>query len=201
MAKNQEETCSSQRKIEKEEKLKSGQSSIDLHRKKPVRKRPPYLIRLLTEVPAINPEDTPGCECVWPNLKSDPQRFQISLVPSDGLWKDAKIQFRGEIPTDYPNSPPKIHCETRLYHPNIDLSGNVCLNILKVFKEDGWKPVLGISHVLFGLMTLFIDPNPNDPLNHEAAQLMINNEKQFEKNVNDALRGGYVSGCQFPKLL
>ena len=40
----------------------------------------------------------------------------------------------------------------QVYHPNIDLEGNVCLNILR---ED-WKPVLSINSVLYGLQYLFL---------------------------------------------
>lgn len=39
----------------------------------------------------------------------------------------------------------------QLYHPNIDLEGNVCLNILR---ED-WKPVLNINTIIYGLYHLF----------------------------------------------
>ena len=39
----------------------------------------------------------------------------------------------------------------QVYHPNIDLEGNVCLNILR---ED-WKPVLNINTIIYGLFHLF----------------------------------------------
>lgn len=55
-------------------------------------------------------------------------------------------------------SPPQI------YHPNIDLEGHVCLNILR---ED-WKPVFDINSVIYGIIYLFYEPNANDPLNHGA---------------------------------
>jgi ubiquitin-protein ligase len=51
---------------------------------------------------------------------------------------------------------------TQVYHPNIDLEGHVCLNILR----DEWKPVLDINTVIYGIIYLFYEPNPNDPLNH-----------------------------------
>ena len=46
-----------------------------------------------------------------------------------------------------------IHClfNLQVYHPNIDLEGNVCLNILR---ED-WKPVLNINTIIYGLYHLF----------------------------------------------
>lgn len=37
----------------------------------------------------------------------------------------------------------------------------MCLNILR---ED-WKPVLDINSVIYGLIYLFYEPNPDDPLN------------------------------------
>jgi len=50
---------------------------------------------------------------------------------------------------------------TQIYHPNVDLEGNVCLNILR---ED-WKPVLNLTSVMVGLQYLFLEPNADDPLN------------------------------------
>lgn len=52
-------------------------------------------------------------------------------------------------------------CSSQIYHPNVDLEGNVCLNILR---ED-WKPVLNLNSVMVGLQYLFLEPNADDPLN------------------------------------
>lgn len=52
----------------------------------------------------------------------------------------------------------------KIYHPNVDLEGNVCLNILR---ED-WKPVLNLNSVMVGLQYLFLEPNADDPLNKGA---------------------------------
>lgn len=56
-----------------------------------------------------------------------------------------------QVGPHYPHEPPKVKCETLVYHPNIDLEGNVCLNILR---ED-WKPVLTINAIIYGLQYLF----------------------------------------------
>lgn len=47
---------------------------------------------------------------------------------------------------------PSWFCLCQVYHPNIDLDGNICLNILR---ED-WKPVLSISSIVYGLQFLFL---------------------------------------------
>jgi len=167
----------------------------------------PWLIRLKTEIPSLpsasDHADTPGVWCTWPDLKKDPGHFFIFITPTDGRWESAKTHFTVQIPSDYPQSPPKVHCETRIYHPNIDLAGNVCLSILKIQNNnnEGWKPVLGMSHVIFGLMTLFQDPNPDDPLNHDAAKKMISDEKEFDRLCKESINGGSVDGVSFPKLV
>ena len=73
----------------------------------------------------------------------------------------------------------------------------MCLNILRA----DWKPVLGINAVVLGLIFLFIEPNPTDPLNHEAAELMRNNKSDFANKVKRTLRGGRYDGKDFPKMI
>jgi ubiquitin-conjugating enzyme E2 M len=86
---------------------------------------------------------------------------------------------------------------TQIYHPNIDVEGNVCLNILR---ED-WKPVLDINAVIYGLIYLFYEPNPDDPLNREAAELFRNDIRSFERMVGRTLRGGHIDGQKYERLI
>ena len=89
------------------------------------------------------------------------------------------------------------HPTLQVYHPNIDLEGNVCLNILR---ED-WKPVLSVSSIIYGLQYLFLDPNPDDPLNKEAAEALRENARGFEAAVRRSLSGGYIGSTYFPPAL
>jgi len=123
--------------------------------------------------------------------------FNVICRPSEGLYTGAEFKFVVNVPQSYPYDAPKVTCETLIYHPNIDWEGHVCLNILRA----DWKPVLNLGSVLFGLLTLFLEPNPEDPLNKEAAQLMIDKPKEFERNVKQSLRGGSVMGRNFPRLI
>eukprot|EP01121_Diplochlamys_sp_Union-15-3_P019165 TRINITY_DN715_c0_g1_i1.p1 TRINITY_DN715_c0_g1~~TRINITY_DN715_c0_g1_i1.p1 ORF type:complete len:236 (+),score=59.02 TRINITY_DN715_c0_g1_i1:83-790(+) len=139
---------------------------------------------------------TPGVEPKFPD-ENNIMNFNVFVTPTDGLYKGATFEFNLIVPTSYPYDPPKAVCKTLVYHPNIDFQGAVCLNILRA----DWKPVLTLGSVFFGLMTLFLEPNPDDPLNKEAAELMINKRSEFEANVKKSLRGGYMFNKQFPKLL
>ena len=134
----------------------------------------------------------------FPNEKSK-MKFEVvyCLLNEDCLWRGGKYKFTFEIPYNYPMEPPKAHCETPIYHPNIDTQGNVCLNILRA----DWKPVLNVYSVIAGCQYLFIEPNPNDPLNHDAAKALRENKSQFERNVRNSLAGGQVDGIRYPKLV
>ncbi|TMW55958.1 hypothetical protein Poli38472_008606 [Pythium oligandrum] len=123
--------------------------------------------------------------------------FNVKVCADTGLWKGATYDFSFRIPPMYPHEPPKVKCLTKIYHPNIDLDGNVCLNILR---ED-WKPVLDINSVIYGLIYLFYEPNPDDPLNREAAELFRNDPSQFANLVKRSLLGYSVSGVEFDRLI
>lgn len=115
---------------------------------------------------------------------NDPMRYKIIIKPDEGCYRNGRFAFDLRIPNTYPHEPPKLKCETSVYHPNIDKNGNVCLNILR---ED-WKPVLTINAIIYGLLHLFYEPNPEDPLNTEAAEVLKNDRRQFEMNVRRSLR-------------
>eukprot|EP00193_Tetraselmis_chui_P005880 CAMPEP_0177766244 /NCGR_PEP_ID=MMETSP0491_2-20121128/8425_1 /TAXON_ID=63592 /ORGANISM="Tetraselmis chuii, Strain PLY429" /LENGTH=172 /DNA_ID=CAMNT_0019282653 /DNA_START=321 /DNA_END=840 /DNA_ORIENTATION=+ len=115
----------------------------------------------------------------FPGGKDKIMNFEIAITPEEGVYRGGTFVFAFSIPTAYPHEAPKVKCATKVFHPNIDLDGNICLNILR---ED-WKPVLSINSVIYGLNFLFLDPNPEDPLNKEAAEMFQNNQRAFESMV------------------
>lgn len=114
----------------------------------------------------------------------DEMNYKIVIKPDEGFYRGGRFSFDLKIPNTYPHEPPKLKCETYVYHPNIDQEGNVCLNILR---ED-WKPVLTIQTIIYGLLHLFSEPNPEDPLNKEAAEQLKNDKRLFEMNVRRYIR-------------
>ena len=89
------------------------------------------------------------------------------------------------LPDDYPMTPPKIRFLTRIYHPNIDKLGRICLDVLKSklnlrpagplsllaeLSIGNWSPALQIRTILLSIQALLGAPNPDDPLANDVAQ-------------------------------
>ena len=129
----------------------------------------------------------------------DFKRFELvfDLSKEDSFWRGGKYKFTVTVDSEYPHKPPRVHCDTPVYHPNIDTEGNVCLNILRA----DWSAVLGVTPVILGLLFLFIDPNPNDPLNKDAAKVQRENMNQFKENIRRSLMGYSIDGVQYPKMI
>ena len=71
------------------------------------------------------------------------------------------------IPPEYPNKAPNIKFINKIFHPNISYEGIICLDILK----ENWKPIYSLRTILISIISLLSDPNPDSPLNGEAARL------------------------------
>ncbi|KAK3678839.1 NEDD8-conjugating protein ubc12 [Recurvomyces mirabilis] len=133
---------------------------------------------------------------VFPN-PDDILNFTLHLTPDEGLYKSGSFSFTFAISQNFPHEPPKVKCQQKIYHPNIDLEGNICLNILR---ED-WKPVLNLNAVVVGLQFLFLEPNASDPLNKEAAADLQGDRDRFKRNVRSSMQGGSVKGESFDKVV
>jgi len=128
---------------------------------------------------------------------ADLLNFTLTIAPDEGMYRGGAFVFSFTINNSYPHEPPKVKCTQTIYHPNVDLEGNVCLNILR---ED-WKPVLNLNSVMVGLQYLFLEPNADDPLNKEAAEELRKNRDMFTQNVKSSMRGVYIKGVQYARVL
>uniref|UniRef100_A0A8C3JKB3 NEDD8-conjugating enzyme UBC12 n=1 Tax=Calidris pygmaea TaxID=425635 RepID=A0A8C3JKB3_9CHAR len=106
-------------------------------------------LRIQKDINELNLPKT--CEIDFSD-QDDLLHFRLLICPDEGFYKGGKFVFSFKVGQGYPHDPPKVKCETMVYHPNIDLEGNVCLNILR---ED-WKPVLTINSIIYGLQYLFL---------------------------------------------
>uniref|UniRef100_A0A8C4STT9 E2 NEDD8-conjugating enzyme n=1 Tax=Erpetoichthys calabaricus TaxID=27687 RepID=A0A8C4STT9_ERPCA len=99
--------------------------------------------------------------------------FQLTVTPDEGYYQGGKFQFEIDVPEAYNMVPPRVKCLTRIWHPNITETGEICLSLLREHSIDGtgWAPTRTLKDVVWGLNSLFTDLlNFDDPLNIEAAE-------------------------------
>ena len=106
------------------------------------------------------------------------------LGPADSPYQGGVFMLNITFPSDYPFKAPKISFHTKIYHPNINPQGAICLDILK----DQWSPALTLSKVLLSISSLLTDPNPDDPFVPEIAQLYKSDRAKYEQTAREWTR-------------
>ncbi|KAG8955159.1 Ubiquitin-conjugating enzyme E2 4 [Tulasnella sp. 424] len=116
--------------------------------------------------------------------KNDDNLFEWEATifgPEGTPYAGGVFKLDVKFPTDYPFKPPKVQFTTKIYHPNIDSNGVNCLDIL----TDQWSPALTLSKVLLSLGSLLTDPNPDDFLVEEIAQLYKVDRRRYEATARE----------------
>ncbi|MCJ1372706.1 Ubiquitin-conjugating enzyme E2 11 [Loxospora ochrophaea] len=99
--------------------------------------------------------------------------------PTETPYANLTFKLTFTFPTNYPYAPPTVLFKTPIYHPNVDFSGRICLDILK----EKWSAVLNVQSVLLSLQSLLGEPNNASPLNGQAAELWDSDPEEFKRLV------------------
>uniref|UniRef100_A0A452SQX7 Ubiquitin conjugating enzyme E2 D2 n=1 Tax=Ursus americanus TaxID=9643 RepID=A0A452SQX7_URSAM len=84
----------------------------------------------------------PPAQCSAGPVGDDMFHWQATIMgPNDSPYQGGVFFLTIHFPTDYPFKPPKVAFTTRIYHPNINSNGSICLDILR----SQWSPALTIS--------------------------------------------------------
>lgn len=72
-----------------------------------------------------------------------------------------------------------------IYHPNISPDGHICSDML----GDGWGPYTMLTTALVGIAALLNEPNVDDALEREVADVYIYEREVYEERARAWTRG------------
>lgn len=98
---------------------------------------------------------TPGISA-FPDADGNLLSWTATITgPTETHYEGLIFKLSFAFPANYPYSPPTVLFKTPIYHPNVDFSGRICLDILK----DKWSAVYNVQSVLLSLQSLLGEPN------------------------------------------
>lgn len=92
--------------------------------------------------------------------------------PAETPYEGGVFKLELFLPQEYPMEPPRVRFLTKIYHPNIDRVGRICLDVL----QKNWSCAQQMRTILLSIQALLASPNPFDPLANDVAQEWRENE-------------------------
>ncbi|KAH0820050.1 hypothetical protein GEV33_002743 [Tenebrio molitor] len=138
--------------------------------------------RLSRELAKISSSPPVGISVSLKDNKMDVLEAQI-IGPDETPYKNGVFKLEIMIPSRYPFTPPSIKFLTKVYHPNIDDNGRICLDLIKMPPKGSWRPTIGLEGLLIAVRMLLESPNPDDPLMADIAEEYKHFRGEFVKKA------------------
>ncbi|EDV95576.1 ubiquitin-conjugating enzyme E2-18 kDa [Drosophila grimshawi] len=112
--------------------------------------------------------------------KDNIYKWTALLMPNTSPYDMGAFKLEIDFAKDYPFKPPTLHINTKIYHPNVNERGQVCLPILEA---EHWKPTTRIDHVLQVLVATINDPQPENPYSLDITKQFVSDPAKFYKTA------------------
>jgi len=134
--------------------------------------------RLMRDLRSLQ-EDPPDGANATPKDDDIMKWDAVIFGPEDTIWDGGIFNLVLTFTDEYPMLPPQVKFTSKIFHPNVYASGQICMDIMK----SEWSPALDIRALLLCIRSLLCDPNPRSAANAEAAEMLTNSKQEYEKRV------------------
>ncbi|KAK6839644.1 hypothetical protein PG987_005510 [Apiospora arundinis] len=118
--------------------------------------------RIIKETERLMSEPVPGISAV-PH-EDNLRYFDVEIHgPSGSPYEGGVFKLELFLTDDYPMVPPKIRFLTKIYHPNVDKLGRICL-------DTTGRPPCRSEPFCCRSKPCWVPPNPDDPLAADVAK-------------------------------
>ncbi|KAM3855964.1 ubiquitin-conjugating enzyme E2 L3-like [Vipera latastei] len=104
------------------------------------------------------------------------------LMPDNPPYSKGAFWIEINFPCEYPLKPPTVSFKTKIYHPNVDEKGKLCLPIIS---NKHWKPNIKIDQVIQALIHLLNMPELDSPLRPDLAKEFRQDREKFLLRAED----------------
>jgi len=136
---------------------------------------PQVISRLMGEIRDLVLSPPDGIEYVDNDENTVSEIHAIIAGPEETPFFGGKFRMKLVISEDFPNSPPRGFFLTKIFHPNVALNGDICVNTLK----KDWNSAVTLKHILQVIRCLLIVPFPESSLNDEAGKMFMDSYEEF----------------------
>ncbi len=144
-----------------------------------------FMRRMKRELELLRNGAAPGV-AAWLADESRMDRLEGELTGAEGTpYEGGIFRLDVSVPTEYPLKPPAVRFLTKIYHPNIDSEGRICLDTLNMPPKGAWKPALNIATLLTTVLALLSSPNPDDGLMPDISDLFRRDRATFERTARE----------------
>jgi ubiquitin-conjugating enzyme E2 T len=143
--------------------------------------------RIGKELERLNNDPPPGI-LVWRDdidgTEKDVIKARIT-PPDDTPYRGGCFDLEIRIPQRYPFEAPAVRFVTKIFHPNVDEQGRICLDSLKLPPNGSWKPSLNLAQILAQVQILMGEPGLADPLMKDIAEMYKDDRERFRQIASE----------------
>ncbi|KAK7874575.1 hypothetical protein R5R35_013144 [Gryllus longicercus] len=108
----------------------------------------------------------------------------VMFGPTGTPYEDGTFKIQLEFTKEYPTTPPVVRFMSKMFHPNVHVSGIISIDIL----DKKWSHMHDVAYLLMTIQSVLKEPNLSLATNAEAATLFVKNRMEYDRRVSETVQ-------------